>query len=221
MWSEFREVCDGVFQKRQQAFADYTAGLEASKIKAVALCEEAERAAASSGAALVEGAAKTSEWQSAFDALDEMPRADARALRDRFERALDLCAERLTQQRVRDVEQSFTALFDAAQALNAYRFALASGADAASCDDLRREVEALIAGVQQWPKGGLQTVKDVSAQADAGEVLDVPGRERALRVFCVRCEIQTETATPAQDENLASRVSGTKIDAEHGARCSG
>ena len=202
LWSEFREVCDAVFQKRQQAFAEYTAGLEANKLKAVALCEEAERAAASSGSTLAEGAAKSSDWQAAFDALDEMPRAEARALRDRFERALDSCAERLAQQRVREAEESFTALFDAGQALNAYRFAATGGADAASRDDAKRAVEALIAGVEQWPKGGLQTVKEVLAEAETGEVFDALACEKALRVFCIRCEIQTETATPGEDGAL-------------------
>ncbi len=43
LWSEFRELCDAVYQKRQQAYAEYAAGLEANKVKAAALCEEAER----------------------------------------------------------------------------------------------------------------------------------------------------------------------------------
>src|SRR5450631_1798314 len=74
LWSEFRELCDAVYQKRQQAYAEYAAGLEAAKVKAVALCEEAERVAALSGEALLDAGAKIPEWRTVFDALDEMPR---------------------------------------------------------------------------------------------------------------------------------------------------
>jgi Domain of Unknown Function (DUF349) len=88
LWSEFREVCDAAYQRRRQAHAEYTATLEAAKLKAMGLCEEVEGVAALSGAALLEVASKIAEWRAAFDALGELPRADARGLRDRFERAL-------------------------------------------------------------------------------------------------------------------------------------
>ncbi len=55
LWNEFRAQCDAVFQKRQQAYSDYTAGLEVHKAQAQALCTEIEQAAAGSGAAVAAG----------------------------------------------------------------------------------------------------------------------------------------------------------------------
>jgi hypothetical protein len=43
LWSEFRELCDAVYQKRQQAIADHAAALEAAKIEAAAVREAAEQ----------------------------------------------------------------------------------------------------------------------------------------------------------------------------------
>jgi hypothetical protein len=202
LWNEFREVCDAVYQKRQQAYAEYTSGLEANKLKAVALCEEAERVAALSGVPLLEGTAKIPEWRSAFDALDEMPRTEARGLHDRFERAIDLCRARVAEQHLRDTEQSFTNLFEASRSVNAYERAVLPGAESSDRETLKQSAENFIAGVRQWPKEGLKAIKDSLAQAGSSADVDLAAREKALRLLCVRGEIQSEISTPAEDEAL-------------------
>jgi len=202
LWSEFRELCDAIYQKRQQAYVEYTAGLEASKVKALALCEEVERVAGLSGAALHEGAAKIPEWRAAFEALDEMPRTEARGLQNRFERALVLCETQVAQQHARDAEQSFTNLFEAGRHLRAYEWAVARNAEASERETLRQAAETFIAGVQHWPKGGLQAVKEALAKADSVSDSGSETREKALRTLCIRCEIQSETPTPPEDEAL-------------------
>jgi len=202
LWSEFRELCDAVYQRRQQAYAEYTAGLDANKSRAQALCEEAEQAAASAGTALLEGAAKIPEWRAAFDALGEMPRADARGLQDRFERALDRCRVQLGQQHLRDAEQSFADLIEAGRHIRAYEWAAAQNADASDQEVLKQVAETFIAGVQHWPKGGLQAVQEALANAGSASDAGVEAREKALRTLCIRCEILSETATPPEDEAL-------------------
>jgi Domain of Unknown Function (DUF349) len=202
LWNEFREVCDAVYQKRQQAFAEYAAGLEANKLKAMALCEEIERVAALSGTALLEAAVKISEWRDAYQALDEMPRTEARGLQDRFERAIELCKTQMAQQRVRDTEQSFRNLFEAARSINTYEWAVLQDAESSERESLKQAAESLIAGAQQWPKGGLKAIKDTLARTGSDSPVDLDAREKALRILCVRGEIQSETLTPAEDEAL-------------------
>jgi hypothetical protein len=202
LWSEFRELCDAVFQKRQQAYAEYTAALEAAKVKAVALCEEAERIAALPGAALLEEGAKIPELRAAFDALDEMPRTEARGLQARFERALDLCAAQMARQHMRDAEQSFTNLFEAGRHIQACEWAAVRNAEASEREILKQAAETFIASVQHWPKGGLQAVSEKLAKADSLSDADMAAREKALRILCIRCEIHSETATPPEDEAL-------------------
>jgi hypothetical protein len=202
LWCEFREVCDAVYQRRQQAYAEYTAGLEANKSKAQELCEEAERAAASAGATLLEGATKIPEWRSAFDALGEMPRADARGLQDRFERALDRCRAQLARQHLRDAEQAFTDLIEAGRRIQAYEWAVAQNAVASDREALKQVAETFITGVQHWPEGGLRAAKEALAKADSASDSGVEAREKALRTLCIRCEILSETATPPEDEAL-------------------
>jgi hypothetical protein len=201
LWNEFREVCDAVYQKRQQAYAEYASGLEANKLKAMALCEEIERVAALSGTALLETAAKIPEWRDAYQALDEMPRTEARGLQDRFERAIELCKSRLAQQRVRDTEQSFRNLFEAARSINTYEWAVLQDAESSERESLKQAAESLIAGAQPWPRGGLKAIKDALARTGS-DAVDLEAREKALRILCVRGEIQSDTLTPAEDEAL-------------------
>jgi Domain of Unknown Function (DUF349) len=208
LWNEFRELCDSVYQKRQQAYAEYTGGLEANKVKAAALCEEVEGVAALSGGPLLEGAAKIAEWRTAFDALGEMPRTEARRLQVRFERAIDRCKARVAQQHASDAEQSFTNLFEAARRISAYEWAVLQGAEPNDQETSKQAADSFIAGVQHWPKGGLKAIKESFAKAESiansspNAMVDFGAHEKALRILCVRVEIQSETSTPPEDEAL-------------------
>jgi hypothetical protein len=202
LWSEFRELCDAAFQKREQAHTDYTAALEASKVQAVELCEEVERVAALSGAPLIEGVAKAADWRAAFDALGEMPRADARGLQERFERALELCRSQTSRQRLRDSDRSVTDLAQAAALIRAYEWALMNDTCADDLDAHKQAVAGFMADVSVWPKGGAAALKDALAGADALQRTGAADREKALRTLCVRCEIGSQSPTPAEDEAL-------------------
>jgi hypothetical protein len=67
---------------------------------------------------------------------------------------------------------------------------------------LKKAAEAFIAGVQRWPKGGLQAVKEALEQAGSASGADRAARETALKMLCVRCEIYSEMPTPPEDEPL-------------------
>jgi len=202
LWSEFRELCDAVYQKRQQAHSEYCAGLEANKVKALALCEEAERVAMSSGTELLEGNAKIPEWRAAFEALGEMPRAEARALQDRFEGAVELCKAQLAGQLARDAEKSFANLFEAGRHIQAYEWAVMSNAQASERESLRQAAESFVAGIQHWPKGGLQALEETLEKASSKSDADCAAHEKAMRTLCIRCEIRSDTATPPEDDAL-------------------
>lgn len=202
LWREFHGHCDAVFQKRQQAYLEQAAALETAKTQALALCAEVEQAAALSGAALSEAVSRAPQWRAAFESLGEMPRADARGLYARFERALEKCQARLAEQRMRDAEQSFEHLFEAARLIRAYGSAVAQGAEPAECEALKQSAESFIAGAQQWPKGGTAALQETWARANAASETEMAANETAFRTLCVRGEIAAELPTPAEDQAL-------------------
>jgi len=199
LWQEFRQHCAAVFQKRQQESADYTAGLEANKSKAITLCEELAKIVALSGPELLENARNLPDLRLAFEAIGEFPKEGARELRRRFERAFERCEKSVAKQQARDAEHSWTDLFDAANHVRAYRLAMARNAELAERDDLRRAAEDHIASVGRWPKGGLEAIKYELAKDGAG---DAAANEAALRRLCIRAEILTDTPTPPEDQPL-------------------
>jgi Domain of Unknown Function (DUF349) len=202
LWSEFRQQCDAVYQKRQQAFAEYTAGLEANKQQAVALCEEAEQTAASAGPALLEGVGKIAQWRAAFEALGEMPRAEQRALFDRFERAVESCRARAGAQRARDHDLAHINLLEAARRIQLYGWSVLQDETSPARDTLKKSAESFIASVERWPKSGVPALEEAWESAHAGASADVAANEKSLRLLCIRAEILAERTTPAEDQGL-------------------
>jgi hypothetical protein len=199
LWEEFRQHCDAIFQKRQQEFAEYTAGLQTNKSNAINMCEELEKIAALSGPELLQSARNLPDLRAAFEAAGEFPRGDARGLRGRFERALELCEESVAQQQARAAERSWDDLFEAANRVRVYRLAVARQADVSERDALRQAAEGYVASVDRWPKGGLEAIKHELAREDSG---DVAANEAALRMLCIRAEILTDRPTPPEDQPL-------------------
>jgi hypothetical protein len=202
LWNEFRAQCDVVFAKRQQAHSDYLAALDANKAAATALCQEAEQFAALSGADLLAGAARMAQWRSRFEAIGEMPRAEQRSLRARFDRALQLCQTRIAEMRARDKLQSFTDMLEAARHIQDYGCSVAHDSAAAERDARKLAAENFIAGVQNWPKGASQALKEAWQKAHAALDSDLPANENALRLLCIRSEIAGDLPTPAEDQAL-------------------
>ena len=202
LWDEFRSLCDAVFQRREQAYTQHSAALEAARMQAVALCEQVEQAAGDAAADRLPGHAKVAEWHAAFDALGELPRADARNLRDRFQRAVSRYEEGLARQDSRDAEASESNLLEAARLVRAYERAVMQEAPSAERETLKSAVESFMAGVHRWPKGGLQALKQALTRADSASNADDEAREQALRMLCIRLEILSSTPTPPEDEAL-------------------
>ena len=199
LWGEFRQHCDAVFQKREQDFASFTAGLESNKTQAIALCAQVEQIAALEGSELLERAGALVELLSAFEALGEFPRADSRELRSRFDRGLDRCEASIARQHARDAERGWSDLFEAANHVRAYRLAVARSLDTSLLDALKEAAETYMASVQRWPKSGLHALKQgISSERSA----DLAANETALKMLCVRAEMLTDLPTPPADQAL-------------------
>jgi hypothetical protein len=131
-----------------------------------------------------------------------MPRADQRALHDRFTRALKRLETALSQQRAREKAQSYTDLLEAAGRIQSYGWAVAQNTAPSDREALKQAAESFISGVPQWPKGGTEALKEAWAKADAAAGLDAGAHEAALRMLCIRSEILADLPTPPEDQPL-------------------
>lgn len=199
LWEEFRQQCDALFQKRQQESASHAEALESSKSQAIAVCEALEKIADLRNQQLLDEAGRLPELRLAFDAIAELPKANARQLQGRFERAFERCHRAVAEQHARDAEQGWIDLLEAANPVRAYRLALLRHASAAQCDELQAVAEDRLADASKWPKRGVEALR--SALARQGDN-DLAANELALRTLCIRAEISTDSPTPAADQTL-------------------
>ena len=203
MWEEFRALCNAVFERRQQEYAQQSATLEQAKVQAAALCEQIELASVEGPADRPSGEAKLREWQEAFNAIGELPRNDARNLRDRYERAISKYDSQIAGLAQRDARAAETNALEAARQVRAYQRAVIQGD--ADREALKTAADAFITGVPRWPsKGILQALKQALSRADSAEFLqtDDAAREQALRRLCIHAEILSGSATPPADAAL-------------------
>ncbi len=200
LWEEFRALCNAVFERRQQEYAQQTATLEQAKAQAEALCEQIEQASLEGPADRASGEAKLREWQDAFDALGELPRNESRSLRDRYQRAMSRYDSQIAGLAQRDAEAAEANADAAAQRVRAYqRAVLRNDADR---DELKAAAEAFIAGVPRWPRqrhpAGVAAVP--GARGSPGFTgIDDTSREQALRRLCIHAEILSGATTAAGD----------------------
>lgn len=196
LWEQFREQCDALFQKRQKEFDSRNAAFEANKSQASGLCEELEKIAGQSEQELIENARKLPDLRLAFDSI-ELPKANARQLQDRFERAFERCRKSVARQHARDAERGWTDLFDAANVVRTYRLAVAQNADATQIDALKQAAEQQVVALAQAPKAAVAALKNALGQAGN---TDLAANASALRMLCIRAEILTESQSPAEDQ---------------------
>jgi len=203
MWEEFRALCNAVYERRQQEFAQQSAVLEQAKVAAEELCAQIEQACETGPADRPSGEARLREWQQAFHALGELPRGDARNLDERYQRAMTKFDARIAGLAQRDAETAEANVFVAARHVRAYQRAVIQG-DAAR-EELKAAAEAFIAGVPRWPNKAIpQALRQSLARADTAEFTqtDDAAREQALRKLCIHAEILSGTTTPPEDTGL-------------------
>jgi len=213
LWEEFRKHCDAVFAKRQQQHSEHIVALDTNKAKAIVVCEQAERLIDLSGAELVEALKSAPSLREAFAAIGDLPRAQARDLQLRLDRALDRCERKLAEQRLRDKAQAWDNLLSASQKVQAYRLATANGEPAERCESLQQAAQVFIDGIQHWPKGGAQAIKTELSRLGSA---DKQANEAALRTLCIRAEILTDTPTPDSDQAFRRNYQLQRLKASMG-----
>ena len=96
------------------------------------------------------------------------PDPEARALQERFKRAVSRCELKVREHRVPGGCTADRHLIEASQRIQAYGWARAGSGAATESDALKAEAESFIAGVSEWPKGGAAALKGAWEKAEAG-----------------------------------------------------
>lgn len=203
LWDTFREKCNAVFERRQQAVAQQNATLEMAKTAAQALLQQIDEAIRTGPVDRPSGEARLREWQEAFHSLGELPRNEARGLHERYQRAMTKYDSQIAGLARRDADAVETNVLTAARHVRAYQRAVIEGDP--QRDELKAAAEAFIAGVARWPGKSIpQALRQALARADGADfgAQDDDARELALRRLCIHAEILSDGMTPPEDVAL-------------------
>ncbi len=202
LWDEFRKQCDAVFQRSSQESAAYAVALEANQVQATGVCEELERIAELTAEPLLSAVPQLDELCAQFESLD-LPRASVRALRQRFSRATDRCAEAVRKHRAAAARRGWTDGLAAAAQVRAYALATVQGRSPTECEALRASAASAIADLAHAPKPMRNILEQRIAAVAAGTVsADLAANEAALRLLCIRAELISGTTSPPEDMEL-------------------
>ena len=202
LWEEFRGHCNAVFERSAQEAAAHASTLGANGERAAALAEALERIPPLEGESLREAFQGVDAIIDEFEAL-ELPRAQARELSQRFQRALARCSEAKQRDRAQSASRAANTLFDAAVAMRAFATARAGGVAEDELAGHREAVAAALATLGAAPR--MQRVgleRHWSKLATTATPFDPDANAAALRLLCVRAEIASGRETPAGDRDL-------------------
>ena len=216
LWEEFRRNCDAVFERSSQEWAAHGAALEANQARATGICDELERLAERPAAELLPAIPQLDALCDEFASL-ELPRAAARDLRRRFERATEGCADAIRRHREAAAQRAWTDLYDAAAQVRAYALATVLGRSSDECEVLRKAAASAVANLEQAPKGTRALLEQQMERIAAGTIsADLAANEAALRLLCIRAELISDVPTPPEDLPLRREYQMQRLVASMG-----
>ncbi|HEY7772143.1 MAG TPA: DUF349 domain-containing protein [Marinagarivorans sp.] len=194
LWTQFRSICDEVFNKRQAVFDEANAERDQLAAQASALIAKLRAIAEQTGEQLQSQHAEIAELKAAFDALGELPKNE----HSLFSKQLKTIDEKIAAHRTAAHQQAWENLLSASAELNAIENTIASGNNATQALAAFKES----AGALKLPSGCGDILLPRINAAEAGDIAQDQHSEKALRLLCIRAEIAKGIESPEQDKTL-------------------
>ena len=197
LWDEFRGLCDAVYQRREQAYAQHP---QRWRPRRHAPWRFASRPNRRAPAGPEPRRTRRSGVACAFEEIGELPRADARSLRDRFERAVSRYEAAWRSRTCAMQRLPSRTCSRPARLIRAYERAVMQGAPAAERAALKDAAESFIAGVRRWPRR-----RPAGVEAGIG-----PGRLRVGSGRRGARESAADVVHPLRDPELDTHAAGRR-----------
>lgn len=211
LWREFRDVCDSVFAKRQQQSAEFKAELDANLASAKNLLTELQGLTALTAQALTDARKRVDEINQEFGGLGQFPKAQVNEIKNAFNQAVEVFEQKLKDERIALKQQIWVNLFAANKAVNDYELALVKG-KSADIETLQAQIDA----ISNWPSGGLKSIQQKIARANAGS--NLAENLASLRELGIRADILTDSATPASEQALRTAFQVNQLQQNFGRK---
>ena len=229
LWKAFRAACDAVFARRQAEQQAADAERQGNLVRKEALCAELEALNSSDPAQLPAVRSRLRAIQEEWDTLGPVPKAEQRALGQRFENALQQFSRHEHALRQRDAQETFTQLQNRARLCARMEALLEApeAVDATLLAELQQEwaalpalSTALLTPLQQRFTAAEQALSDPNIGCALHGTLS--GNLARKRVWCVCMEIVAGVDSPPEYAALRMEYQVARLSASlAGARVQG
>ncbi|MGN0921959.1 MAG: DUF349 domain-containing protein [Cellvibrio sp.] len=199
LWSQFREACDLIFNKRQSQYDQLRQESQTKLLEAKSIVAEIEKLADSVSSQEQKTNSALAEFQAQLASI-ELSKKDAATIDGLIKKAIAKidAAEQSRRQEARN--QARESLHELALAISALECSSASSAgefDQTQRDELLAQVQTLnvVAPIKQALKSRLDNLASLTPEAIEQSTIN-------LRLLCIRAEILREAESPTEDKAM-------------------
>lgn len=196
LWKRFRAACDGIFERRDLENEAQKEEREKSKAEAEAIIDKIEAMLSLRGEAFFTAKSELDSLSESFQNLGELPRDSAKAIFQRYHKALENIQSKTEYERRQANFSVWRELMKLASALN--EFELNNDKD----DNSKQAMEEAMSSVTKWPSGTHEIIEQRFTQSLTEPPQAKEEKANALRLLCIRSEIATDKASPESDKQL-------------------
>lgn len=193
LWKEFRTQCDAIFARRQEIYQAADAEREAQQQKAEQIIALLNTLAVQPAVELRAALDKVSELKEQFVQLTQLPRAQAKTLKDQYDQALHRIDENLAQARAQAKERQWQALFTATEALRRAEVAALKNNEP---EGALAEAKSAMEQVEQWPGNSRQILEQRLEEAAQMSTEQKAASTQALNELLIRADIVAGKESP-------------------------
>ncbi len=200
LWKSFRLHCDKIFDTKTEEHNARRAAVDEVINTARGFITSIQTLVAKNADELLAARSERDQLQADFSALQDVPEKVYRGIERDFTKGLDAFDKKVAAFLREGESNAWQDFFAACEKINHFHNQVLAGAD--GVDDLKAEVESFVEGVDQWPEGGQNFVKQKLLQVASKPNANTAENLKALKLLCIRAEILADQETPATDKQL-------------------
>ena len=213
LWQNFRISCNRVFERRSEQSTAFKAELQDHKVQAQALLKEISTICELETSALQAQMGRIEELKIAFNELGALPKEDIKQLQTQFNDLLARFNQQVKEQKQAHQDKKWQDFFLLGELISKYEMAITSKSGE---EELEQAVEKQLSAITSWPTGGEAVIRDRLAGSNQLSKEQQAANEIALRKLCIRMEILSDKATPAEDQALRMAYQVERLQQDFG-----
>ncbi|WP_370978023.1 DUF349 domain-containing protein [Agaribacterium sp. ZY112] len=190
LWKEFRQLCDSVFERRNNARDEQKASEQQAKQQAESILEQAQNHLNLEADELNKKHTELEELQQQLHAIEGLDERSSRQLIGKFDKVISQIDNKLSKNKENKQQQRWQRIFELKLAAND----AALSQDSSALDAIKQQLSE----EQNLPKSSQKSLQKWLNNSD----LNQDSSDKALRLLCIQAEVLAGIDSPEEDKSL-------------------